>query len=48
LLIQNKALMEALRVQAFKEGMTSLLQDGIRKVCLGITDFSQVRKVCIK
>ena len=48
LLIQNKALMEALRVQAFKEGMTSLLQDGIRKVCLGITDFSQVRRVCIK
>lgn len=47
-LIQNKSLMEELRAQAFKDGMTSLLQDGIRKVCLGITDFSQVRKVCIK
>lgn len=48
LLIQNKTLMEELRAQAFKDGMTSLLQDGIRKVCLGLTDFSQVRKVCIK
>ena len=47
-LIQNKTLMEKLREQAFKDGMTSLLQDGIRKVCLGMTDFSQVRRVCIK
>jgi type II secretory ATPase GspE/PulE/Tfp pilus assembly ATPase PilB-like protein len=47
-LIQNKAPMEELRAQAFKNGMNSLLQDGIRKVCLGITDFSQVRRVCIK
>jgi len=48
LLIQKKALMEELRAQAFKDGMNSLLQDGIRKVCLGVTDFSQVRKVCIR
>ncbi|MBL7218437.1 MAG: GspE/PulE family protein, partial [Desulfobacteraceae bacterium] len=48
LLIQNKTLMEELRAQAFKDGMNSLLQDGIRKVCLGVTDFSQVRRVCIK
>lgn len=48
LLIQNKTLMGKLREQAFKDGMTSLLQDGIRKVCLGMTDFSQVRRVCIK
>lgn len=48
LLIQNKTLMEELRAQAFKDGMNSLLQDGIRKVCLGLTDLSQVRKVCIK
>ena len=47
-LIQNKALMEDLRAQAVKDGMTSLLQDGIRKVCLGLTDLSQVRRVCIK
>jgi len=47
-LIQNKALIGEMRAQAFKDGMNSLHQDGIRKVCLGITDFSQVRKVCIK
>jgi hypothetical protein len=28
--------------------MRTLMQDGIRKVFLGITDLSQVRKVCIK
>jgi len=47
-LIQNKARIEELRGQAIEDGMTTLMQDGIRKVCLGITDFSQVRKVCIK
>jgi len=48
LLIQNKAKMEELRKQAIADGMTTLMQDGIRKVCLGLTDFSQVRRVCIK
>jgi len=47
-LIQNKARIEELRGRAIEDGMTTLMQDGIRKVCLGITDFSQVRKVCIK
>lgn len=47
-LIQNKATMEALREQAVKDGMTTLMQDGIRKVFLGLTDLQQVRKVCIK
>ncbi|MCD6306232.1 MAG: GspE/PulE family protein [Deltaproteobacteria bacterium] len=47
-LIQGKAKMEELRIQAIKDGMTTLMQDGIRKVCLGITDLAQVRKVCIK
>jgi type II secretory ATPase GspE/PulE/Tfp pilus assembly ATPase PilB-like protein len=47
-LIQNRAKMEDLRSQAVKEGMTTLMQDGIRKVCQGLTDFSQVRKVCIR
>jgi type II secretory ATPase GspE/PulE/Tfp pilus assembly ATPase PilB-like protein len=47
-LIQGRAKMEKLRQQAIKEGMTTLMQDGIRKVCLGVTDFEQVRKVCIK
>jgi len=40
--------MEELRKQAMKDGMTTLMQDGIRKVLLGQTDMIQVRKVCIK
>jgi type II secretory ATPase GspE/PulE/Tfp pilus assembly ATPase PilB-like protein len=47
-LIQNRAKMEELRTQAIKDGMTTLMQDGIRKVCLGLTDLIQVRRVCIK
>ncbi|MBN1103767.1 MAG: GspE/PulE family protein [Deltaproteobacteria bacterium] len=47
-LIQTKAKMEHLREQAVKDGMTTLMQDGIRKVFLGQTDIQQVRKVCIK
>jgi type II secretory ATPase GspE/PulE/Tfp pilus assembly ATPase PilB-like protein len=47
-LIQGKARMEELREQAVKGGMTTLMQDGIRKVLFGATDLQQVRKVCIK
>ena len=47
-LIQGRAKMENLREQAVKDGMTTLMQDGIRKVFLGLTDIQQVRKVCIK
>jgi type II secretory ATPase GspE/PulE/Tfp pilus assembly ATPase PilB-like protein len=47
-LIQGKAKMEDLREQAIEDGMTTLMQDGIRKVFLGLTDLQQVRKVCIK
>ena len=47
-LIQSKAIMETLRQQAINDGMTFLLQDGIRRVLLGETDIQQVRKVCIK
>jgi type II secretory ATPase GspE/PulE/Tfp pilus assembly ATPase PilB-like protein len=47
-LIQGKAKMEDLREQAVKDGMTTLMQDGIRKVFMGVTDIRQVRKVCIK
>jgi type II secretory ATPase GspE/PulE/Tfp pilus assembly ATPase PilB-like protein len=46
-LIQNKARMEEIRAQAVKDGMASLMQDGIRKVFLGETDLLQVRKVCM-
>jgi type II secretory ATPase GspE/PulE/Tfp pilus assembly ATPase PilB-like protein len=47
-MIQVRAKMEDLREQAIKDGMTTLMQDGIRKVLLGQTDLIQVRKVCIK
>jgi type II secretory ATPase GspE/PulE/Tfp pilus assembly ATPase PilB-like protein len=47
-MIQSRAKMEELRGQAVKDGMTTLMQDGIRKVMLGLTDLLQVRKVCIK
>jgi type II secretory ATPase GspE/PulE/Tfp pilus assembly ATPase PilB-like protein len=47
-LIQGRAKMEEIRGQAMKDGMTTLMQDGIRKTLLGDTDLIQVRKVCIK
>ncbi|MCD6561402.1 MAG: GspE/PulE family protein [Deltaproteobacteria bacterium] len=47
-LIQNRAKIKELKTQGIKDGMTTLMQDGIRKVCLGLTEFTQVRKVCIK
>ncbi|MBW2028673.1 MAG: GspE/PulE family protein [Deltaproteobacteria bacterium] len=47
-LIQGRAKMEEIREQAIKDGMTTLMQDGIRKIFLGQTDLLQVRKVCIK
>ncbi len=47
-LIQSRGRMEELKAQAVKDGMTTLMQDGIRKVFLGLTDLVQVRKVCIK
>ena len=46
--IQGKSKMELLRDQAVEDGMTTLMQDGIRKTLLGVTDIQQVRKVCIK
>jgi type II secretory ATPase GspE/PulE/Tfp pilus assembly ATPase PilB-like protein len=47
-LIQGRAKMEEIRAQAIGDGMTTLMQDGIRKVLLGQTELIQVRKVCIK
>ncbi len=47
-LIQNRAKIGEIRAQAIKDGMTTLMQDGIRKVCMGLTDLMQVRKVCIR
>jgi len=46
--IQKRESIEELRKQAMRDGMTTLLQDGIQKVVKGVTDFKQVRAVCIK
>jgi type II secretory ATPase GspE/PulE/Tfp pilus assembly ATPase PilB-like protein len=46
--IQRREPIEELRKQAMRDGMTTLLQDGIQKVIGGYTDFKQVRAVCIK
>jgi type II secretory ATPase GspE/PulE/Tfp pilus assembly ATPase PilB-like protein/GAF domain-containing protein len=47
-LIQKRETVEVMRNTAMTEGMTTLLQDGIIKSINGITDFHQVRRVCIK
>jgi type II secretory ATPase GspE/PulE/Tfp pilus assembly ATPase PilB-like protein len=47
-LIQKHETVEVMRDMAMKEGMTTLLQDGIYKSIQGFTDFKQVRRVCIK
>ncbi len=47
-LIQKHETVEAMRDLAMEEGMTTLLQDGIFKSIQGVTDFKQVRRVCIK
>ena len=46
--IQQKKPVEVLREIAIEEGMTTLLQDGIIKGFQGLTDITQVRRVCIK
>jgi type II secretory ATPase GspE/PulE/Tfp pilus assembly ATPase PilB-like protein len=46
--IQKREPIEELRKQAQRDGMTTLLQDGIQKVVKGFTDFKQVRAVCMK
>lgn len=46
-LIMTKALVEEIREQAQKDGMTTLKQDGIWKVFKGDCDLKQVLAVCI-
>jgi type II secretory ATPase GspE/PulE/Tfp pilus assembly ATPase PilB-like protein len=46
-LIQSKAKMDEIKAQAIKDGMATLMQDGIRRIFLGQTDLRQVRKVCM-
>jgi type II secretory ATPase GspE/PulE/Tfp pilus assembly ATPase PilB-like protein len=46
-LIKKQGTSEDLLEQATKEGMTTLKRDGIKKVFSGLTDISEVRRVCI-
>jgi len=46
-LIQRQATVDEVRETAIEEGMSLLFQDGIHKVLDGLTDFDQVRRVCI-
>jgi type II secretory ATPase GspE/PulE/Tfp pilus assembly ATPase PilB-like protein len=47
-LIQQRARVADLLVQALNDGMITLKMDGMNKVLQGLTDMSQVRAVCIK
>ncbi|UCG67634.1 MAG: Flp pilus assembly complex ATPase component TadA [Deltaproteobacteria bacterium] len=47
-MIKKQAGTDAILEQAAKEGMTTMKQDAVVKVFQGITDISEVRRVCIK
>jgi type II secretory ATPase GspE/PulE/Tfp pilus assembly ATPase PilB-like protein len=47
-MIQRRSPVEDIRNQAIRDGMTTLMQDGIHKIMAGLTDHHQVRSVCIK
>mgnify|MGYP001027401213 CR=1 FL=1 len=46
-MIKKQASAEELFIQASSQGMSTLMQDGIVKVFNGLTDMSEVRRVCI-
>jgi type II secretory ATPase GspE/PulE/Tfp pilus assembly ATPase PilB-like protein len=46
-MIKRQANTEELFRQAMQHGMSTLKQDGISKVLQGITDMTEVRRVCI-
>lgn len=46
-MIKKEASPEELFAQASKEGMTTLVQDGISKVLQGLTDTTEIRRVCV-
>jgi type II secretory ATPase GspE/PulE/Tfp pilus assembly ATPase PilB-like protein len=47
LMIKKQANTEEILRTALQQGMMTLKQDGILKVLQGITDISEVRRVCI-
>ncbi len=46
-MIKKQANSEELFIQAMSEGMTTLKQDGILKSFKGLTDMSEIRRVCV-
>jgi len=46
-MIKNEATSEELFVQASKDGMTTLAQDGVTKALSGLTDITEIRRVCV-
>jgi type II secretory ATPase GspE/PulE/Tfp pilus assembly ATPase PilB-like protein len=46
-MVKKQASAEELFRQAKKEGMTTLMQDGIIKLFKGMTDITEVRRVCV-
>jgi type II secretory ATPase GspE/PulE/Tfp pilus assembly ATPase PilB-like protein/tetratricopeptide (TPR) repeat protein len=46
-MIKNEATSEELFVQASKDGMTTLVQDGVTKALSGLTDITEIRRVCV-
>ena len=46
-LIEKQSLVEQIRNQAIKDGMTTLKQDGIDKIFQGKSDLHQIRRVCM-
>jgi type II secretory ATPase GspE/PulE/Tfp pilus assembly ATPase PilB-like protein len=47
IMIKGEADTEELFVQAKKDGMTTLIQDGISKALEGTTDIPEIRRVCV-
>lgn len=46
-MIKTEAPTDELFKQAAKDGMTTLIQDGIQKALRGLTDLDEVRRVCV-
>ena len=46
-LVKQRADTDLIRAQAIADGMTTLKQDGLLKVFQGLTDMTEVRRVCV-
>ncbi len=46
-MIKKEATPEELFAQASSEGMTTLVQDGIAKILQGLTEITEIRRVCV-